>query len=478
MLTKGIVQETLSKVVLAVAGFILNMVLARKLGPADYGVVGIILSIMFVFELFLTNGLRQAVSKILSSGQINTRELWRQSLLIQMVLSLFLVVLGLALLEPVARWLNIEEHKNMLYLVLAIIPLKGLFFLRLGFLNGQFNYKKHALANSLYSIFRLFIALGLLYTTHDGILAVLGGTLIAFALALFFTGIEWTSPDSSASVSVRYLLGLTWGALVFYLLVNVFTNIDVLLLRGLGSAEATIGYYKANANIGSLLYFLFISVSQVSFPVLAKLFHQEQWGEMKKLVNTLILSIFYTTALAFVFTFFFSELLVKLLFGIKFLPAAGVTPWYSLSIGFLSIIIMLGNMMITFEHRKTYLLYLLGSLALYLLAFVLLFDRMGMYAPPIALIAVSAISSAIFISIINRNYHGVFDAGSLLKNFGWLIVMTVAAVLLQGALSTIMPPYLSAALIFIAYTLVSFFTIGRVREAVLHSAAILLGRKE
>jgi len=74
MLTKGIFQETMSKVVLAVTGFVLNLILARELGPAGYGVVGIILGIMFIFELFLTNGLRQAVSKILSSQRVNTRK--------------------------------------------------------------------------------------------------------------------------------------------------------------------------------------------------------------------------------------------------------------------------------------------------------------------------------------------------------------------------------------------------------------------
>ncbi len=247
MLTRGIVQETFSKVILAAAGFILNMLLARELGPADYGVVGIILSIMFVFELFLTNGLRQAVSKILSSQQVNTRKLWVKSFIIQMGLSLLLIALGLAVLGKVAEWLGIEEYKTLLYLILVIIPIKGLFFLNLGFLNGQFKYKQHALANSLYSIFRLVVALILLYTTHNGVLAVLVGTLVAFVLSLLFTGIEWTNPDSSEKISTRYLLDLTWGALLFYLLVNIFFNIDVLLLRGLGSTEATVGYYKASA---------------------------------------------------------------------------------------------------------------------------------------------------------------------------------------------------------------------------------------
>jgi len=478
MLTKGIFQETMSKVVLAVAGFVLNIILARELGPADYGVVGIILGIMFVFELFLTNGLRQAVSKILSSQQVNTKKLWWQSFIIQMALSLGLVALGLAVLGKVAQWLQIEEYKNLLYLILAIIPLKGVFFLNCGFLNGQFKYKQHALANSVYSVFRLVFALILLYTTGNGVLAVLVGTLISFILSLFFTRLEWTNEDSTLVITNRYLLDLTWGALLFYLLVNIFLNIDVLLLRGLGMTEAAVGYYKANANIGSLLYFLFISVSQVSYPLIARLFTQDAWDELAKIINKLFLSIIYATALAYVFTALFSELIITVFFGKVYLPAAGVTPWYTLAIGLLSIIIMLGNLMIVFEHKKNYLLYLVGSLALYLVMVITLTGRLEIYSPPVALITVSVLVSILFIAWLNRDYHHVFDVRMLGINVGWLILMSIAALLIQRFLSNIIDPNLSGLLVFAAFSLVSFFTIRQVREAVLNSAAILLAKKK
>jgi len=468
----------MSKVILAVAGFILNIILARELGPADYGVVGIILSIMFVFELFLTNGLRQSVSKILSSQQVNTRKLWRQSFVIQMVFSLLLVAVGLAILGKVAEWLQIEEYKNLLYLILLIIPIKGLFFLNCGFLNGQFKYKQHALANSVYSIFRLVIALILLYTTHNGVLAVLVGTLGAYVLALFFTKIEWSNNDSTATVSNRYLLGLTWGALLFYLLVNIFMNIDVILLRGLGLTEASVGYYKASANIGSLLYFLFVSVSQVSYPVIAKFFAQDAWEELKKVVNKLFLAIYYATALAFVFTALFSDVIISVFFGKAYLPAVGVTPWYTLSIGLLSIIIMLGNMMIIFEHKKTYLFYLLGSLVLYLAIFVALIGKLEIYTPPVALITVSILISFLFIAILNRNYHRVFDVKNLAVNVGWLIGMSAVAMMTQKFLAAMIDPHLSALLVFTAFALISFFTIHPVRDAVINSVSILLGKKK
>ncbi len=478
MVTRGIIQETISKVILVIAGFVLNIILARELGPSEYGIVGITLSIMFVIEPLLTNGLRQAVSKILSSEQVNTKRLWHQSFLLQMVFSFVLVAVGLLVLGLIAEWLNLTEYKNMLYLILAIIPVKGIFFLNLGFLNGQFKYKQHALANSLYSIFRLIISLAIFYATHNGVLAILGGTLGAYLLAMLFTKIEWTTPDSTKKITTGYLLNLTWGALLFYLLINVFLYIDVLLLRGMGSTEAVIGYYKACTNIGSLLYFLFLSVSQVSYPLIAKLFTQQIWSEIKKVVSTLILSISYTTFLAFVLTFFFSEIIVKIFFGTSYLPATGVIPWYILGIGALSIVILMGNMMITFEHRKTYLLYLLGSFLFYLITFYLLFGKLGIYTPPISLFSASILSIVVLINILNRKYPQLFDIKSLLVNIGWLVLMSAAAVLLNQYLALLINRYIAGILIFGTFTLVSFLTIRQVREAVMSSAIILLGKKK
>lgn len=478
MLTRGIIQETLSKVVLAVTGFVLNMILARELGPAGYGVVGIILSIMFVFELFLTNGLRQAVSKILSSQPVNTKKLWWQSFFIQMGFSLGLVLLGLLVLGKVAEWLEIEQYRNLLYLILVIIPLKGLFFLNCGFLNGQFKYKQHALANSVYSIFRLAIALALLYTTGNGVLAVLVGTLGAFVLALFFTRIEWTHGDSPEVVTNQYLLDLTWGALVFYLLVNIIFNIDVLLLRGLGMTETSVGFYKASANIGSLLYFLFISVSQASYPMIARLYTRQAWEELSSVVNKLFISIYYTTALAFLFTTLFADVIITLFFGKPYLPATGVTPWYALSIGMLSVIIMLGNMMIVYEHKKTYLFYLLGSLLLYLIMVVVLIGRLEIFTPPVALITVSVLINILFIAIINRRYNRVFAVKTLLLVVGWLVLMTAVALLIHHYLASVIEPHLSGVLVFVVYSLVSLLTIRQVREAVWSSFQVLLGKKK
>ena len=114
MVTKGIFQETVAKVVLILSGFVLNIFLARKLGPAEYGIVGIVSSILFVFEIFLTNGIRQSVSKIISSQNVNLKALWKKSFAMQMILCLILIIIGLAALNWIVDWLKIESYKQYL----------------------------------------------------------------------------------------------------------------------------------------------------------------------------------------------------------------------------------------------------------------------------------------------------------------------------------------------------------------------------
>jgi O-antigen/teichoic acid export membrane protein len=478
MVTKGIFQETLAKAVLILSGFVLNIFLARKLGPAEYGIVGIVAGILFVFELFLTNGIRQSVSKIISSQNVNVKALWKKSFSIQMILCLALIVVGLIALDWIVSWLKIEPYKEYLYMIFLIIPVEGAFYVNMGFLNGFLRYRQHAFANSIYSLTRLVFSLLFLYVLNNGVMAVLSGTLVAYAISLFFTKVGRLSEESTNLISTRYLLNTTINILIFFLLVNVFLNLDVLLLSGFGMSKNQVGYYKASASIGIALYFLFASVTQVSYPLLAKLYAQELMLDLKKVVNTLFLAIFYTTSLAFVFMMIFSKVIILLLFGNKYLSAASILPWYVLSIGLLSLIIMLGNMMIAFEHNKTYLIYLFISLVIYVILVSVLIVNLELFAPPIALSIVSIFIIGILIYQINRKNQNLFAVKKILINIVWLILMIAVALFLNNYLGNYFNQYIVGGLVFIVFGLVSFLPNNEVRVSVMNSASILLGGKK
>jgi len=470
MITKGIFQETLAKIVLILSGFVLNVGLGRYLGVEEYGVVGIVTGILFVFELFLTNGIRQSVSKVLSSQDINEKSLWWNSLIIQLGFCIGLIIIGLISLDWIVSLLTIEQYRDYLFLIFLIIPVEGIYYINLGFLNGRLLYKQHAISNSIYSFSRMFFSLTFLFIFNNGVLAVLLGTLSAYIISLFTTRTKREESSTTNNISIKDLLNITFGALSFYIFVNIFMNIDILILRGLGLSTKMIGYYKANASVGSMLYFLFASVLQVSYPLISKLFAQKSYVELKSVINTLFIAILYSSSLAFLFFTFFADKILLILFGPEFINFSLVMPLYALSMGLLSILIMLGNMMIVFEQKKTYLLFLFGSFLIYLLLMYFGTSFFQLYTPPIALIIISIISITFFILLLKKNELNLFETRKIFLIIFWLSSLIFISIILNNQFNS----FLVGLIIFIIFTFISFISINEIRTAIINSIKILI----
>jgi len=94
------------------------------------------------------------------------------------------------------------------------------------------------------------------------------------------------------------------------------------------------------------------------------------------------------------------------------------------------------------------------------------------------LIAISLIISIVFIGKLNRAYSGVFDVKTLSRVTAWLISLSAVAVWMQHILANSIDAHLAGVIVFVVFTIVSFFTIRQVKEAVLNSLSILFGRNK
>mgnify|MGYP001117552857 CR=1 FL=1 len=467
---RGILLESMAKGVLIFSGFLLNIFLARKLGPSEYGIVGIITSILFFFELFLTNGIRQAVSKILSSYNVDENNLWKKSLIFQVILSTILIIIGILLVNVITKFLNIEDYKNYLYLLYAIIPLKAIYFLSLGFLNGKLLFKQHSITNAIYSLSRMVFSITLLILTGKGVLSILLGTMFAYLVSFFYLRKSISLREGiDNTVSFSDLINLTISALVFYFLINVFLNVDILLLRGFGTCEEIIGVYKANASIGIVVYYLFASILQVTYPSISNLHSQKLISSLKNLINTIFLLIFYVTSVAFIFTNFYSEIIISLFFGQKYLYDINILSWYVSGIGLLSLVIMLGNMLIVFEFKKYYLIYLFGSLCFFVFLTYLLYDYVYILSTPIALAISSIITILIFIYLLNKKKEKIINLKKLLLTFSWLIILVLISVKIFSFFSNRINNVILGFVILILYILISIASIKDIRISIKES---------
>lgn len=479
LVAKGIYLETIAKIALVVCGFIINILLARKLGPTQYGYLGTIASLLFIVEIFVTNGVRQAISKFVSASKVDVRALWKNAAIAQMAVCLILLLIFGFSMNAVSSWLEIEPYKNYLYVIFFIIPIEGAFYVNLGFLNGFLYYKDHALSNLIYSVTRMVIIISVLYLINNGILAVLTGTFIGYIVGFIFSGIQWGKHRDTGGVQVpvKSFLSATFGILAFYLLVNIFLNLDVLLLSGLGAAKELVGNFKTDTSIGVALYFFFMSFSEVSYPMFSKLYAEKNFAELRKIANTLMLTFMVVTAVAYIFLKCFSTSIISLIFGDKYLYASTVLPYYAVGISLLSMVIFLGNVMIAFKKNNSFLLLLFGALIAYAPLVAFLYKSVELLAPPFALTSISLLCIVGLIYMINRSEEPIVDVKKVLLISLWLLSLGFLSQFVYQYVIIFLNYYLVGGIVFLGFVLICLSPLKDLRNSLINSGLLILRKK-
>ncbi len=83
---RGAAKLSAAQALFVLAGYILNVVLARYLGPGPYGVYGIVVSLLTIVNLMQTQGVPQALSRAIAGGS-DEAAAWRAALHVQAVAS-------------------------------------------------------------------------------------------------------------------------------------------------------------------------------------------------------------------------------------------------------------------------------------------------------------------------------------------------------------------------------------------------------
>lgn len=463
LIIKGVYQETIAKFVLFFTGFVINILLARKLGPTEYGYVGTFTSLLFVFELFLTNGVRQAISRVVSSRKPDTNELWKVSSLTQLGLVLILTVAGLLIKDPLINILGIERYENLYYLIFLILPIEGYFYVKMGFLHGYFKYSKHAISNSVYSIVRMGLTIILLFLIENGIMAILIGTAVGYLVG-YFVGGQSTHINGDI-VNTKEFLQITIRFLVFYILVTIFINLDVLVLNAVGFTKDLVGQYKASTSIGLTIYYLLATVTQVTLPIISKLNAEKKTDEMNLVINRILFLLIFLTAAAFVMFSFFSTNLIGLFYGLKYLPGASILPLYAVSICLLSILIFLGNIYFTLHDKSGFLLLIFGGLVLYVVEIHLLSPILELLAPPVSLITISILCIIAIVWLLNADGIHLINTRKLFLLTLFLVINSIIILSVYRAIREYINPLITGTILTVIYLCLNLLVLKDLRTS-------------
>jgi len=356
--------------VAGIGGFVYHAIAGRVLGPATYGQVAFLIAVYAVGTgpaLILIVVLARYTAMLSARGDPGVRSLLTRTARLVAIPCLVLLLLTTLFARPIAAFEHLGSTIPILILGFSIALIWQVAIPR-GILQGLQRFTSLSLNLSLELIVRttaVFLLLRAGYAVSGAMAAVFVGLVFVFCLGLYTLRDHFLG--AGERVRLRVMAGFSITAAAGIIGVQILYNQDVILAEHYLSSHDG-GIYGGLNKIGTILYFLTLSVSQVLFPRVVEAVAKEEHPGRILLASAGIL-----TALGFGALFVFAiapGLVVGVLFGPGFRDA---TP-YVVPIGIVGLALSLDNLLVQFfmaVHDRVFVPILaLGVLAEGLLIFL------------------------------------------------------------------------------------------------------------
>ncbi len=318
MLVKSTISLSISNIIFVLSGYFLNVWLARYLGPYEYGIYGLLISLIGLINVIQLQGIPQALTKLLSSSSKDNSSYLFSSWILQTSLSFIIVVIWILLTFTFFDHLFEPELKNMVLLSSMIFPIFGFFALICGYYNGIHDFKKLSIINSIFSVAKFIAVIIFSYFAH--LPGVIIGLVITPISALLF-GFKMPK-KTSHNIPYRKIIALSIPLVLFSLLLSAQQTIDVILLKYFLKDNVSVGYYTSSQNIAKIPFFVLSSISVVLYPNIAKNISQNLHQNSRDLIHKSLRTIISVLIPASILAYSFSKSIVELIFSKTYLPAA------------------------------------------------------------------------------------------------------------------------------------------------------------
>lgn len=341
--------------ILNLFSFVYHFYLGRALGPADYGILGVSLSLAYFFGLLL-NSFQTSIANFVSKFKINNdygsiAYLMRGYLKKAFLFSLIGLVIFLFLIKPISLFLKISTMP--LFVLSFVLPASIFLPLPRGVLQGLQRFKMLGLNLVLEGTLKILFAF-VLVTIGFGV----NGALFAFVLAWFIPFFVGAFPlfkkykKSIKGFETKDIFIYSFPVLIMLFSLTLVYTIDLFMVKHFFD-DMIAGYYAALSMMGRILFFGSIPITQVMFPKLIEL------KSKNKKTGSLLYKSFGLLLLFIIplilFYYFFPSIIVGTLYGSKYLEISPLLWRFGLFIGIFCLVYLLAFYNIAL-YRKWFVL--------------------------------------------------------------------------------------------------------------------------
>jgi O-antigen/teichoic acid export membrane protein len=328
-----------------VGGFVYHSIAGHLMGPSLYGDV---VSLIALYAVFTTPTLiivvvlaRYAASLVAAGTTDSIRYLVVRSTQFTVLPSVLIVIAGFLLASPTEAFLHLHSPVPVIWTGIGIAVFWQVGIPR-GILQGIQNFTALSTNLSLEMVVRC-ASLAVLLAAGTGVagatIAVLAGVTFAYLIGIYSLRDQLRAGGEKAAL--RSMVGFSLTAAAGTLGIVLLYNLDVILAKHyLGAHDG--GIYGSLNKIGTILYFLTLSVSQVLFPrVVEALANNNHPGRILALSAGIVGMLGACALLVF---WVLPDLVVRLLFGGAFADGQH----YVLLVGVIGLTLSLNNLLVQF----------------------------------------------------------------------------------------------------------------------------------
>ena len=314
-LVRGVVWNTIEKIVVKGAAFVIGIILARILSPSDYGLIGMLAIFITISNVFIESGFAKALIQNQECKDIDFSTAFVTnvtiSLLIYVVLYISAPYIALFYDEPSLTLITRALSVNFVIGALNIVHRAKLM--------AKVDFKSLAIINFWGTIIGGAIGIFFAYKGY-GVWALVFQTIASTASMMFMFPFysKWTPSIKFATDSFRRLFNFGSKLLVTGVVATIVNNLTTILI-GRYYKSGALGYYTRATQYSDLAATTINDVfNTVTFPVLSSL-----QNDKENLVRIYRRILFYTALITFpllILLVLLAEPIVVIMLTDKWLP--------------------------------------------------------------------------------------------------------------------------------------------------------------
>ena len=263
--------------------FVIAILLARLLTPAEYGVVGIIMIFITIANVVVQNGFSTALVQKRDADSTDFSSVCYFSLAVAVVM----YVLLYAAAPSIAEFYHIEELRAIVR-VLAVVLFPGaVISVQTAYVSRNMEFKGLFLSTLLASLISGAFSIGMAYRGY-GVWAMVGQQVAYYFVlmtVLFFT-VSWKPSAAFAIGRVRGMFAFGWKLLCASLLDTIFNNLYGLLIGKIYNEEL-LGSYNRGEQFPKLIATnLGAAIQAVLLPAFSA--RQDDIGQVRRMMRRAI----------------------------------------------------------------------------------------------------------------------------------------------------------------------------------------------